>query len=411
MRTFRPALLLVACIAHTLRAQHAGHDMAGMKMDSTSGPVFHLMAQAIPLGTRAQPSAEGVTHTEGSLTQDFVMARGFWTHARFDGTVNFEGLTMPRGELNTGALGEGFVDRRHPHTYLHELVASAVDETGALRYSLSAGRGFAAFGTDDPMVRPLVKYPINHHLSQILERGVATAAVRAGAFIAEASTFGGDEPTSPSSLPRTARLGDSWSLRGTWLPAPGTELQSSYARVASPEDPAGFGLDQRKVSTSARYESLDGRRYGLVEWARTDERDAARDLNVFSYQSALAEGSQYVAATRIAFRLEQTDRPEEDRLADPFRTPRPPTDLSINGITRWRAATIDVTAPSVIASRLLGFPFVEIERLWAAPTNANSLFTPERLYGTSNFWMFTAGMRLRIGQAHDRMGRYGVALP
>jgi hypothetical protein len=65
----------------------------------------------------------------------------------------------------------------------------------------------------------------------------------------------------------------------------------------------------------------------------------------------------------------------------------------------------------VTASMVSGFPFVEVELLHASATDTRSLFTPERLYGTTRFWMFTAGMRLRIGAAHDRMGRYGVALP
>ena len=90
---------------------------------------------------------------------------------------------MPEGELAPGMWGEGFVDRRHPHTYLHELVLAADDllgaADGATRISLSAGKGFAPFGTDDPMVRPFLRYPVNHHLAQILERAVAIAA-RAG---------------------------------------------------------------------------------------------------------------------------------------------------------------------------------------------------------------------------------------
>jgi hypothetical protein len=105
---------------------------------------------------------------------------------------------MERGELSTGAFGEGYVDRRHPHTYLHEAVASGVGALGPLAFSLSAGRGFAAFGTDDPMVRPFEKYPINHHLSQILERSIVIGALRFGPAILEGSTFGGDEPTSPA---------------------------------------------------------------------------------------------------------------------------------------------------------------------------------------------------------------------
>ena len=110
-------------------------------------------------------------------------------------------------------------------------------------------------------------------------------------------------------------------------------------------------------------------------------------------------------------RLEQTERPEEDRLADPSRTPRPASDLSINGITRWRVATLQVAAPSVTRGVFSGFPFVELGRLAASPRDSRSLFTPQRLYGTSRFWMVTAGFRLRAGDAHSRMGRYGVALP
>src|SRR5690606_6115515 len=83
---------------------------------------------------------------------------------RVDGMLNLEGLTIPGGELASGVFGEGFVDRRHPHTYLHEMVvtASAPDPV-AIDASVSAGKGFAPFGTDDPMSRPVVRYPVNHH--------------------------------------------------------------------------------------------------------------------------------------------------------------------------------------------------------------------------------------------------------
>ena len=80
--------------------------------------------------------------------------------------------------------GEGFIDRRHPHTYLHELMFSFDDllgkVDGAARLSLAAGKGFAPFGTDDPMVRPVLRYPVNHHLAQILERAVAILGVSSG---------------------------------------------------------------------------------------------------------------------------------------------------------------------------------------------------------------------------------------
>jgi len=388
--------------ADTLVAQHAAHEMGGMPMDSTAH-AWHVMGQAIPLLTRASPSAGGVT-------QPILMARGRWRETlALDATFDAEGLTMRDGELNTGGAGEGFVDRRHPHTYVHEIMASALGAMGAMRYSVSLGRGFASFGTDDPMMRPIVKFPLNHHLAQILERGVVVAAVRGGPVIVEASSFGGDEPTSPSSVPAARRLGDSWSLRSTLLPMKGAEIQASYARVASPEQVSGFGLDQRKQSMSARFAPTSSAWYWLAEWARTQDHDSARALDVFAYESLLAEGSVALGRASLSLRLEQTERPEEDRLADPSRTPRPASDLSINGITRWRAATLNATGSPVTARAVSGLPFVEVALLSASPKNPRSLFTPERLYGTSAFTMITVGMRLVAGSPHRRMGRYGVA--
>ena len=54
----------------------------------------------------------------------------------------------------------------------------------ATRLSLTAGKGFAPFGTDDPMSRPVLRYPVNHHLAQILERAVAIGRSIAGAVTA-----------------------------------------------------------------------------------------------------------------------------------------------------------------------------------------------------------------------------------
>ena len=415
----RPARLLVIALgvvpfpATPACAQHDGHEMPGMLADSVASTTAHVMAQAIPLRTRADPGAGGARSSQFALTQVLLMGRaGLWNgRAELDAALNAEGLTMPNGELNTGAYGEGFVDRRHPHTYVHELMLSGLGRAGPLSYSVSAGRGFAPFGTDDPMMRPIVKFPINHHLAQILERAALIGAVRVGPALVEGATFGGDEPSRPASLPRAERFGDSWSARATILPLSGAEIQASYARVASPEEESGAGLDQRKRSVSVRAISADGARYLMAEWARTDEHDPTRANDVFGYESALVEGALRAGAYGFALRLEQAERPEEDRLLDPFRTPRPSFDLSINGITRWRVATLHLAAPAVTRGSLSGFPFVEVARLAAAERDPRSLFTPLHLYGTTRFWMLTAGLRLRAGSAHARMGRYGVARP
>src|SRR5687768_11220827 len=124
--------------------------------------------------------------------------------------INLEGATLARGELNTGTYGEGYVDRRHPHSYLHELLVTA--RTGvrvgrrAVAMSLATGRGFAPFGSDDPMSRPFAKYPVNHHLAQVLERLLVVGAARVGRVTFEGAVFNGDEPTDPGSLPKWSRF-------------------------------------------------------------------------------------------------------------------------------------------------------------------------------------------------------------
>lgn len=410
------ALLALALSGRPAHAQHQGHDAAGGAEGSAAADGargWRIMAQAIPLVTRARHTAGGGTLTEGYLSQPLLMAHGAWLDGRLrlDAALNGEGVTLRRGELSTGGFGEGYVDRRHPHTYVHELMLSGVGALRGLSWSVSAGRGFAPFGTDDPMMRPLEKFPINHHLSQILERGLVVGAVRAGRVILEGGTFTGEEPESPSSLPIAARFGDSWAVRATLLPTAWSELQASYASVVSPEERASFGLDQRKQSVSARSISPDGRRYLLAEWARTVDRDPNRDVDVFAYETVLVEGSAMIGRVGVAVRLEQTERPEEERLADPFRTLRPHIDLGITGITRWRAASLALTMPSVTGDLIAGFPFVEVQRFGVAARDERATFSPQDFYGSRPPWMATAGVRLRYGPLHARMGRYGVARP
>ena len=176
--------------------------------------------QAVLAVTRADPVPGGGAMTEARVVQPLLMLRARTPGGRFAlrATADLEGLTMRRGELTPGAWGEGFSDRRHPHTYAHELMLEVTDPFGAafgvVHASLSAGKGFAPFGTDDPMHRPTLRYPVNHHWSQILERAVVILGARAGPVTAEAGTFNGDEPERPGQWPRIRRrFGDSWSVR------------------------------------------------------------------------------------------------------------------------------------------------------------------------------------------------------
>jgi hypothetical protein len=374
------------------------------------GPArIEIGAQATGVVTRESPAIHGRDLTEGYLTQPMVMVMAsLWSSAlALTGALDFEGITLERGELNAGIHGEGYVDRRHPHTYLHELVVSLQNRFGDNGLSLALGKGFVPFGTDDPMARPFEKYPINHHLAQILERAVAVGAVRTRRVVLEAGLFNGDEPTSPGDVPNRKRYWDSWSSRVTLLPFPQGEIQGSYARVRSPENPTGGGADHRKQSASIRLEDAQHSGYGLLEWARTT--NYVGSSRTFAFTSVLAETWARYGRASGALRYERTDRPDEERLADGFRTPLPATDLSIAGRSRWSILTARMAASFEPAKTLSLEPFAELAYIRVSPTLNPSAFDPAQFYGSDRIWSVSFGAKVALGMRHMRMGRYGVA--
>ena len=406
----RAALFLVTVLALVAPRAHAQTASPARATDSTTRFRGAIGLYGLALASRVDPAMAGRTYTEGYLAQPLIMARGSAFRGRIEGilTLDFEGLTLERGQLTPGAYGEGYVDRRHPHTYLHEAVIVARGAFAGTGVSLAAGKGFVPFGTDDPMMRPFAAYPVNHHLAQILERYVVIAAVRRGPFALEGAVFNGDEPLGVGVPPDAGRIGDSWAARGTASLRDDVELQGSYAFVTSPELPSG-GFDQHKWSASARYDHATGPvRYALVEWAWTDA--VLGDVSTNRFSSILAEASTSVRALTASMRYENTTRPEEQRLLDPFRTSRSPTDLTVIGVTRWQTITAAATQAFTLGSVGLA-PFVEVA--WARPTQAvtPSAFEPEEFYGTSSIWMLSAGVRFGLGLMHGRMGRYGVSAP
>jgi hypothetical protein len=369
-----------------------------------------LGAQAVAAYQAADRTPNGTGLAEVRVVQPVV-----WLHAGgvgrlgLTGVLNLEGATIPGGELAPGNWGEGFVDRRHPHTYLHELVLTAADllggHDGPSELSLSVGKGFAPFGTDDPMVRPFLQYPVNHHLSQILERAVAIAAYRTGPIRAEAGLFNGDEPERPGQWPRIGgRFGDSWSARVTGTVRPGATVQGSLAQVHSPEHRPGAGTDQRKVNLSARWEGgLGGHpTYGLVEWARTSEADG-----FFVFYSLLAEGAWSAGPHRLQYRFERTERPEEERVSR-FRSLRPHLENSILGVTRWTTQTVGYRVLALRRGRLTVEPLAEVGYSRVAKVGGG-IFDPAAVYGRNRIWTLTLGVQLGAGAAMHRMGRYGAA--
>ena len=376
--------------------------------------IFAAGAQAIGVVTRESPAIRGRALTEGYLTRPAIMAQldPWGGLLALKGMMSLEGATIKRGELNAGILGEGYIDRRHPHTYLHELLLTSERRfggNGTRGVSLTAGKGFAPFGTDDPMARPFEKYPINHHLAQILERAVAIGALRTGSWIFEAGAFNGDEPTNPGDNPNRNRYWDSWSGRITFVPWPQGEFQTSYARVKSPENPDGGGADQRKQSASIRLEDVQHSGYALFEWARTG--DYVGSERTFAFTSLLAETSGQYDRLSGALRLESTERPDEQRLADPFRTPIPATDLSIAGRSRWTIVTARAAVSLVNAKAFTIEPFAEVARAHVSETLRPSGFDPRQFYGSDRIWSVSLGAKLALGMSHMRMGRYGVAIP
>ena len=398
------ALTVCMCIIST-RAR--GQEASGAR----------LGFMGIGVATTANPALFGKRYTEAYLTQPNVMGDLWRGPLRLTGTLNFEGYTLARGELNAGIYGESYVDRRHPHTLVHEAMLSLrTPKARGVRASLSAGKGFTPYGTDDPMMRPLVKYPVNHHHAQIIERVVAVGALSYGDPISgrgaalEYGVFNGDEPLSPFTGPRWSRFGDSHAARLTVSPRSGIEAQVSRAFVKSPGIVQGGAFDHTQTSASVRY--AGSRAYGLVEVARTDEGTSAE--RAFRYESALAEGSATWRGAVLAARMESTERPESERLLDPFRTANGHIDFQIIGVTRWRIATVAITAPALSVGRFRGSslsrlaPFIEVARANAVARRRPAVFEPSEFYGNSTQWSFSAGLRMHVGTMRTRMGRYGV---
>ena len=321
-------------------------------------------------------------------------------------TGDFEGLTIKNGELTPGAWGEGFADRRHPHTYLHEFMLLAPDLLRDLavpaHLSLGVGKGFVPFGTDDPMSRPTERFPVNHHLSQILERAMAMAGVTVGPARLEGAVFNGDEPQRPDQWPNLSRFGDSWSLRLTVEPVTGLEWEGSRALVRSPETRDAVGLDATKWSTALRWDRpLLGRPvYAMLEWARTREGDA------FTLATVLFETQVTAGRHHPYLRLERTDRPEDERTLDPYRDVRPIIENSVLGVTRWTIGTLGYAVDAGRTWRVSWKPFVE-GSLIGIKSVGSGLFNPAVFYGTDRHWSVTTGIRLSWGMEDHRMGRYG----
>ncbi|MES2123156.1 MAG: hypothetical protein V4503_00565 [Gemmatimonadota bacterium] len=386
-------------------------------LPAQSGIHVRPMAQAVLLATHADPVPGGGGLTELRVVQPIFALHASALHNRLLGTAtfDFESVTMPDGELTPGAWGEGFVDRRHPHTTVHELNVALVDLLGHLdgrgRLSVVVGKGFVPFGTDDPMSRPISRYPVNHHFSQILERAIAIAQYDVGRLTLEGALFNGDEPERPGQWPLLKkpdgswRFGDSWSARVTVRPLAGLEVQGSRATAHSPEHRPGAGGDAVKTSASVRWQDAPawGERYLMAEWARTSELEG-----YFVFHSFLAEGSVRKGRWSASYRYELTDRPEEERLTDPFRTRRPHFENSNLGIGRWSLHTARLAAGIAPREWPVSLTAFAEGTLGRVSKRDASIFDPIGLYGTDAVRQLSIGLTVDWRMHGHRMGRYGV---
>lgn len=405
---------------------HASHDAAQTSHDAAQTPhsmwmqslgggwSLMGMAQVFPIVSTAPGAADGsaLDATEFYLTQPATMFNIESPGSRFTlrTTLNFEGLTLPDGELTSGGWGEGFIDKRHPHTLLHELMLS-VNLWGFAGgdLSISAGKGFASYGTDDPMARPAVKYPTNHHLSQILERWTVNGVYLNGGWSMEAAVFGGAEPDGPWDMSNIDSFGDSWSARlarrfgGVGLMAH-TEVSASFGRVR--EEHHDEAVVTRLYNAAVRHErgSSYGDVYGLVEGSMSDPDDDE------GYFSLLGEAQLRAGAHQPYARVEYATRPEYDRegapgTADFFRYDHGSHAI---GATRWFISTLgygyELTGYPVSAR-----PFVELQYNRAGAERGG--IEPVELFGTDSFWGLTAGFRIFLGGDPMRMGSYGILDP
>jgi hypothetical protein len=377
------------------------------------------MAQVFPAVTGGAPfdRASTLRTTESYLTQPAAMLNLASPGQRLvlRTTLNFEGWTQRDGELTPGSWGEGYLDSRHPHTLLHELMLSAnAWDTPAGAVSLSAGKGFAPYGTDDPMARPILKYPTNHHLSQVLERWTVNAQVltRSGLSV-EAGLFGGAEPEGVYDFGNIRSFGDSWSARltqrlGTGFgPFARWEVSGSYARVAE----AHHGVKEvtQLANAAVRHSGATrlGSVYALAEASRSwPEGGQGYHSLLGETRLGLGRGERH----QPYYRAELATRPEYARAGAPG-TPgffRYDHGAHAVGSTRWLINTVGYAyQTSGLPSSVR--PFVELQHSAVSP--GRGAVSPQALFGGRTLVSLSAGMRLFFGGGPMRMGSYGILDP
>jgi hypothetical protein len=380
------------------------------------------MGQVFPIGTGGEPVHDAAPLGERDLylTQPALMLNLASPRQRLvlRTTLNFEAWTQRDGEITYGGWGEGFIDKRHPHTLLHEAMLSLnLWSAPGGAFSLSAGKGFVPYGTDDPMSRPTVKFPTNHHLSQIPERfGVNATYLHRSGLSVEASLFGGGEPAGPYDFSNVESFGNSFSARVTqrlgdgFGPFAPWEISASYARVKETHHDAASVTHLANAAVRHEQRHAFGDVHALVEASRSEI--AGPDDG---YWSLLAETRLGLGGERRRhlpyYRVELATRPEYARDGAPGTAGFWRYDhdhAEVRGATRWLINTVGY-AVELGEYPVSVMPFVELQYNRVSAERGG--VDPVALFGRDRFWSATAGFRLYLGGGSMRMGSYGVLDP
>ena len=156
--------------------------------------------------------------------------------------LSLEPLTIgKRGYPEPFQVGEGLVDRQHPHDLFMELAAEwAKDIDGTIGYIYAAPVGDPALGPvgfpHRPSAAEMPQAPIGHHLedSTHIASSVVTIGAKRGVYGFAFSGFHGREPDDKRWNIDRGSI-DSWSMRGTWEPSANIWAQISTGHLNKPE--------------------------------------------------------------------------------------------------------------------------------------------------------------------------------
>ena len=195
---------------------------------------------------------------------------------------------MPGGELAPGDWGEGFVDRRHPAhlSFTRRWRGTGTCSAPQRRAGRAARRRARGSSRSGPTIRwcgPFVRFPVNHHWAQILERALLAArrAARAGGARGRGlQRRRAGEPVAVAQLRAIRRL---LGRAGIVLAPAGARAAGLVRRGGVARAPAGSrprSAEVERVGPAGSGAWVRSGSYALAEWARTEEGGDAFDVRL-----------------------------------------------------------------------------------------------------------------------------------